>query len=333
MGSKLARTVRVPKWPQKIANITKERRGTEKHNRLWQFSIFNFQFSILNRHLTPLLCFRLAIITLALQAPKLRSSEAAPYAPVPYPTGSHLQLVREFFTTADGLPTHEVRALTVTRDGIVLAGTSKGVAALKDQSWVKETGPNEATALFAPIHGPTALAGAPKGVWAFNNGQWQLEEGSPQSVIAFAAEPDGIPWALAPSGVWRREHGWKLVHTVEDDVLAEPHGLLPGGSNEVLVAAETGLFAMAGKRRYWLKLEVRPEGLLSSRAKALAWLDRDHFLVATDKGLNLSDGGRGWSSFTGKEGLPILELTQVSTAPDGVVWLGSEQGLIRWKEG
>src|SRR5205807_792185 len=88
-----------------------------------------------------------------------------------------------------------------------------------------------------------------------------------------------------------------------------------------------------GKRRYWLRLEVRPGGLLSSRVRSLAWLDPDHFLVATDKGLNLSNGVRGWQSVTGSGGLPILELDHVAVAPDGTVWLGSEQGLMRWKGG
>src|SRR5438552_7600715 len=273
------------------------------------------------------------VILLAVQATELRGSEAEPARSVPYPAGSHLQLVRKFFTTADGLPADEIRAVVAARDGIVLAATSKGLARLETERWVTQSGPPEVSALHAPTEGPSALAGASNGVWALNNGQWQVEEGSPTSVIAFAADPNGVPWALAPSGVWRREKSWKRIHTIDDDVLAEPHGLLPAGSNEVLVAAETGLFALAGKRRYWLKLEVGPGTLLSSRARAVAWLDSDHFLVATDKGLNLSSSARGWSSFTGKEGLPILDLAHVVVGPDGAVWLGSEQGLIRWKEG
>jgi hypothetical protein len=151
--------------------------------------------------------------------------------------------------------------------------------------------------------------------------------------MAFSAEPGGVPWALAPSGVWRKEKAWKLIQNIEDDVLADPHDLLPGGSNEVFVAAETGLFARAGKRPYWLGLEVRSPGLLSAKVRALAWLGQDNFLIATDKGLNLSNGARGWHSFTGKEGLPVLDLTHMEVGPEGTVWLGSEQGLIRWDEG
>ncbi len=275
------------------------------------------------------------IVSLILACPpvELRSGEATGAGAQPYPTGSHLQLVRRFFTAADGLPGDVIRALTATRDGIVLAANDQGVARLRGERWVKESGPPGAGALFAPAQGPSALAGASNGVWGLNEGKWQLEAENPANVISFAADPDGVPWALAPSGVWRSDSGWRRVHTIADDVLAEPRSLLPAGSNEVLVAADTGLFALAGKRRYWLKLEVRPGGLLSSRVRALGRLDPDHFLVATDQGLNLSNGGRGWFSFTGNEGLPILDLTRVAVGTDGTVWLGSEQGLMRWKDG
>jgi hypothetical protein len=241
--------------------------------------------------------------------------------------------VRRFFSAADGLPGDDIRAVVAARDGSVVAASANGVAKLDGGHWVKQAGLSEVKALFAPAQGPSVLGGGSNGVWALNNEQWEMERASPADVSAFAAEPDGVPWALAPSGVWRREKEWRRVHTIEDDVLAGPRDLLPGGSNEVWVAADTGLFALAGKRRYWLKLEVRPGGLLSSQTRALAWLDRDHFLVATDEGLNLSSAGQGWTSFTGAEGLPILDLTRVAAGPDGTVWLGSEQGLIRWQHG
>jgi len=254
-------------------------------------------------------------------------------APAPFPTGSHLQLVREFYTTADGLEGDDIRAVTVTRGGLVFAASGGALARLDGERWTKQTGPVEVTALFAPAQGPDALAGATNGVWAFAGGQWQLQPGSPARAIAFAAEPDGTPWVMAPSGVFRWTNGWKFIHVVDDDDMAEPRSLLPAGPQDVLVAAETGLFGMMGKRRYWLSLEVRPGGLMSRRTRALAWLDRTHFLVATDKGINVSNGARSWQAFTGAEGLPIVDLTHLAVAADGTVWLGSQSGLVRWKDG
>ncbi|MCI0332780.1 MAG: hypothetical protein L0228_06115 [Planctomycetes bacterium] len=258
-------------------------------------------------------------------------SDAAENASRPaFPTGTHLQLVRTFYDTADGLPSQDIRAVTVTRSGAVFVADGYDVARLDGERWVKETGPADVAALFAPTQGPEALAGATNGVWGFANHSWEHEAGSPEGAIAFAAEPDGTPWALAPSGVWRRANGWTRVHTVEDDQMFGPRDLLPTGPDDVLVASETGLYGLMGKRKYWLAFEIRPGGFLSASTQAVERLDRDHFLVVTDKGLNLSNGKRGWHSFSGKEGLPILDLTGVAVAPDGSVWLGSDEGIIHW---
>ena len=100
----------------------------------------------------------------------------------------------------------------------------------------------------------------------------------------------------------------------------------------MLIAADTGLFALV-KRPYWLGLEIRPGGLLSARTRTIAALDATHFLVATDKGINLSNGERGWQAFTGMEGLPVLDNHHLAVGPDGTIWLGSEEGLIEWKRG
>jgi len=260
-------------------------------------------------------------------------SFAADIARQPFPTGPHLQLVRDFHTAADGLAGDDVRAVTVTPGGIVLVACKGGLARRDGEQWIKESGPADVTALFAPNHGPDALAGAEDGIWAFKDQRWEQEAGSPMRVIAFAAEPDGTPWALAPSGVWRSADGWKLVHTVEDDWMFDVRDFLPTGPEDVLIAARTGLFKLMGKRKYWLPFEVRAGGLLSTDTRAVERFGREHFLVATDRGLNVFNGRRGWHAFTGDEGLPILELTGMAVAPNGNVWLGSNAGLIRWAGG
>jgi len=270
-----------------------------------------------------------------------------------YPTGTHLQLVREFYAAEDGLPSNEIRAVAVTRGGTVLAVAGNSVVRTKRgaglrKEWIADTGPSNVTALLGPPREVEALAGAADGVWILSQDQWRKEEGSPANVIAFATEPSGIVWALAPSGVWRRVQDWQKVHELDEDIVG-PRSLLPSGTNDCFVSAESGLFGLMGKRKYWLGLEIRPGGLLSSKVRALARLDADHFLIATDKGFNLSNGTTGWNKFTGAEGLPILDLTTAavglnaatnpgegegeaawSTAP---VWLGSDQGLVRWEAG
>src|SRR6476659_290230 len=71
----------------------------------------------------------------------------------PFPTGNHLQLVRTFYTTADGLPGNGVRAVTATRNGAVLVACENGLSRLDGKRWVAKAGPVGVTAFFAPKHG------------------------------------------------------------------------------------------------------------------------------------------------------------------------------------
>ena len=76
-----------------------------------------------------------------------------------FPTGSHLQWVRTFYTTTDGLPSDEIRALAVTQDGIVLAAAGKAIAQLEENRWITQAGPSNVTALFGASREAEALAG------------------------------------------------------------------------------------------------------------------------------------------------------------------------------
>jgi len=266
--------------------------------------------------------------------------EAAPNPP--FPTGTHWQLIRRFYATAQGLPSDDIRAAVLTREGVLLIAAGEAVVRKDGDRWVKEAGPSAVTALFAAPKSETdnpasleveALAGAADGVWTLTKGRWQKEEGSPAGVVAFAAEPDGTVWALTPEAAWRWAGGWTRIHVIDAEDMGRVRGILANGPEEVFVAAERGLFALMGKRKYWLGLEVRPGGLLSADTRAIARLDVDHFLVATDKGLNLTNGKTGWYAYTGENGLPLLDLTGIAVGPDGTVWLGSQQGLIRWQKG
>src|SRR5437867_10558638 len=104
------------------------------------------------------LCCSFAIGFLAFQATTAVSAVTEPSAPTPCPTGSHLQLLRRFFTIADGLPANDILAVTATREGAVLATTGKGLVRLEGERWLEQTGPAEVHALFAPAQGPSALA-------------------------------------------------------------------------------------------------------------------------------------------------------------------------------
>ena len=77
---------------------------------------------------------------LALQAVPMRGAPETSM-PAPFPTGTLLQLAREFFTMAEGLPGEDIRAVAVTREGILFAATDKGLVHLEPRRWLHIPGP------------------------------------------------------------------------------------------------------------------------------------------------------------------------------------------------
>ncbi len=278
---------------------------------------------------------RLLLILFLSFAPPL---SAAPSETVPLPTGSHFEFVRIFMNVGPDGSGEEVKAIAGTYlRGFYSTGRPESrvqpTERLGRGSPADAEGPAGVGELFSPSRDFYMFAGAPDGVWTLTEGKWRLEVGSPRGVIAFAEEPDGTPWALSREGAFRRSGKWALVHSIDPDDMKNPRSILPRGPEDALVASESGLFALTGKRKYWLPLEVRPEGLPSGDTRALLRLDAAHFLVTTDRGFTIGDGMRGWRSVAGAEGLPILDLTHAAAAkaPDGslTTWLGGPRGLVQ----
>jgi hypothetical protein len=250
----------------------------------------------------------------------------------PFPTGTHRQLVRTATTRADGLPSDEVQGIAAGSDGAAWAVAAGKVVRWNGERWTDVRAPSGVTAVMASRSGSHVFIGAPDGVLEWSGGEWRGASG-PKSVIAFAESADETPWALASSGVWRFDQTWKLVHELHPTRMHEPRSLLPTGDDDTYVLAESGLFELMGKRKYWMDLEVRGEGLASRKLRALARLGADHVLVATDQGLQITNGLRGWRMITAAEGLPILEINSLAVSNRGTVWAGSDSGLIRWDGG
>ena len=138
--------------------------------------------------------------------------------------------MRQFYTGAEGLPADQIRSLAVTREGLVIVAASNSVSRLEGDRWNAVNGPAGVTSLFAPCSRTSCARGSYEWHLGFHRRKVEPGTAEPRTVMCFAAEPGGIVWAMAPSGVWRRENGWKLVNSIEDDVMAQPHAFLPRGS-------------------------------------------------------------------------------------------------------
>lgn len=154
----------------------------------------------------------------------------------------------------------------------------------------------------------------------------------PAGTIACEQSLDGASWALLPDSVWRRGNFvWVRVHKLGRSI-KNPRGFCVASENDIVVAAENGLFGLMGKRHYWLNYEVGPGRLMSADVRAVKPFG-DHLAIITDKGLNITDGLSAWQSFSAADGLPVTDLTAIAVAKDGTIWIGSTNGLLRWHNG
>jgi hypothetical protein len=249
----------------------------------------------------------------------------------PYQVGTFLQPVRTFYTTAEGLPSNNVRALAVDGRGRVFAATDKGTAVFEGRRWQKDSEEKGMT-LFAD-RADHLFATTDSGALRRSGNQWQREAGAPGGIVAVSEDDKGRLFAVTAGNLWVREKNvWSEVRSVQ----GAPRGICAYGDGELLIATDASLMALWGKRPTWLSIQPTPDGLLSADTRAIARLrgsDGHHFLVATDKGVNLYDGNKGWHRIAGGQGLPVLDVTHAAVGKQGEWWLGTPVGVCYQRDG
>lgn len=243
------------------------------------------------------------------------------------------QAFKHFYKDSDGLPSNGVNAL-LRRRGEIWAGTEAGIARFRKGKWELRSGrgwpDGNVEKLFSSSKG-VILALCDGEALTYAKGRWSKNAG-PSGLVAAAEDQIGMMWALADDGLWCLDGGaWQLKKRNGDRINFTDFIWQRKGRG---VASSTdGLFFLQGKRYYWYIVEAHEEGLISKDVRSLREDSRGNIWAATDRGISIYRPPNGWCSLTGPDGLPIEELTKVETGPEGTLWFGSANGLLRLKEG
>lgn len=247
--------------------------------------------------------------------------------------GRFEQDVARRFTTADGLPSDDVRAVAVTDDGAVWAGTAAGLARRAPDAArfeaVAEVGSQAVTALTADGRRMWALtAGTARAVGVNTEGEprWRWPAPADARVV--------VPWARVPlpreaRGVVRHENMSMIPVVVEGPPL-DVHAIAVARAGAAF-AARQGLFVTDGGaldrlvpddgRRRWNLVDVT----------GVAYDGRGRLWFTWRRGAGLRDGD-AWRLLTGHDGLPREDATTITAVPgdpQGRVWIGTPRGAIR----
>lgn len=135
-----------------------------------------------------------------------------------------------YVVAADGLIEDDVSAVAVGADGVIAAGTDRGISVYQAGRWrTLRSGPvlNQVTAAAVTPDGAAWFGSGDDAFWAaggglsrFDGHDWQYNLGD-GNVRVLAVAPDGSPWAGMGCEVWRFDGvAWEVMARCDD----LPHG-------------------------------------------------------------------------------------------------------------
>jgi ligand-binding sensor domain-containing protein/signal transduction histidine kinase len=242
----------------------------------------------------------------------------------------------------DGLPGGWVRGLAQTPDGYLWIATVGGLARL-----------DGAAVETVPADGPLSRLADIIGIGLARDGTlWVLPSfgepvcrrgrnlaacssdrlaaaGYPRPyVVTEAPDPAGAVWLAAREGIFRQGGGkLTLVHPPAALPFGRPNDLHADARGRLWVAAAEGLFLQDGAR---FQLHAGAAGPLTASAHSFFESPRGHLWVATAGALVRIDVATGATTALPA---PFSRPTQLIEDRDGNVWIGTLEGLVRFREG
>ncbi|MCE5248904.1 T9SS type A sorting domain-containing protein [bacterium] len=199
------------------------------------------------------------------------------------------------FTTADGLPANEVRAIAEDANGALWFGTDGGgVARYDGASWT--------------------VYGEKDGL--VNNEAREL-----------AFDKDGVLWVGTPRGVSSFDGVKWNTYTTENSGLASNYVIslaVDAKNNKWFGTIDKGVSIFDGSS--WKTLTEK-DGLAGNRVSAITFDINSNIWLGTHNGLSRYDGA-AWKTFTkGKDGLGCDVILSLAFDKQGILWCGTGDGV------
>lgn len=225
----------------------------------------------------------------------------------------------------------EVRSIVVGGDGVVWIATPSGVFFKESgqRQWIgaipaEEQGPSFSVAIGRDS---TVWMSTWKNVYRFKTNKLEKIEGVVSPVSALAAAEEGM-YAAGPHGIWLcTEEGcekkdYAIARSVRD-VISDQNG-------GVWVASDVGLYHGTSSGVDHL---LKEDELISAYIRGVA-LDADRKVWAGGLGgVTIRSNETKEKVLLPENGIPSVNVNCVTRAPDGVMWVGTDVGVVRYDAG
>ncbi len=237
---------------------------------------------------------------LAVTSTLLLAALAAPFSTAAAPVEPALgwqQFRLDSWKVRDGLPSDVVRSILQTREGYLWIGTQEGLARFDGVR-------------FEPFDGVR---------------QPQMVD---TQILGLLEDLDGALWVASDGGGLARldHHGVQLYAGAEGPGHLFVRAIAGAPNGDKWVASQEGVARLAGTK--WTRFGKR-DGLPNASVRALAIDGQGRAWAGTDHGVARWDGTR----FSVVSGGPsdTIAVQVVAATPDGDVYVGTSEGLWRWR--
>jgi len=245
--------------------------------------------------------------------------------------GTFWQQVRTSYTSAQGLPSEDVRALALAAGDLAYVGTGQGLARCADGRCTA-IAPFEREAIQAlAARGAELLLSARNALWLWCEGRaTRLASLLPGFTVRGLLS--GPPVLVATSdGLYELRHGKLQPVAALRKLLGKDREIRQvalARDGRIAVAARAGLY-LREKSGLWQRLNPRQadRSWLPVDVRGVAFDSDDRLWFASPQGVGRL--AASWTLYTGTEGLPYDDFTTMAAGESGV-WFGTRRGAIRF---
>lgn len=223
----------------------------------------------------------------------------------------------------------EIRSIAVDALGDVWIATPLGVFSKKygGRSWQHAIPETEQGPSFAvEVDGTSAVwMSTWNSVYRFKDNKLERMEGAGSPISAFCVATEGV-YALGPNGVWLYSDGdcekkdYPVARSIRDAVTDKNNGLW--------IATDVGLYHNTPQSTKHL---INQDQLISAYIRGVA-LNGEQVWAGGLGGVTVLQGEKKMKVLLPEDGIPSLNVNCVKRSADGVMWVGTDVGVVRYNK-
>ncbi|MBE6715304.1 MAG: hypothetical protein E7573_00105 [Ruminococcaceae bacterium] len=233
------------------------------------------------------------------------------------------QKVRTLYTAGKGLPCDNITCLTYGKDGMLFAGTEKGLAYFNGSEFSLIEGVSEKVTALYYSKNDILYVGTVNSVYNVINLAVNKKQDFADSVVDIACDGNGDVWLATVSTCYKLFEG--TFNRFQSFDFENTHCMTAFGDREVFAACDKALLVLHGKRPRWSTL--MPD--MCNVPKAIRTLASDslgYVWVGTDEGVYLYDGKSEWITPKDFDFFPKCPINKIVFGSDGTFYFATEIG-------